>query len=187
MTGTAAPAVTGRRRRPGGRTAARGTDGASAEVESGRRRVQRPGGGAGGPGAAAGRGGPGGWAGPGGQRGAGGPGTRGFQAAPGGSSDVRPGLVFVQGPNGPEPRMVLLGLNDWDYTEVIRGLEAGEPVILMSSPGCRLSSRDAEPLPGAEQRPDPRRRWPSLRGRHDLRRGHPRRVRRDRSPLAPPS
>lgn len=142
-----------------GGPAARGADGASADGgERPAARFQRPGGGAGGPGAAAGRGGPGGWAGPGGQRGAGGPGTRGFQAAPGGSSDVRPGLVFVQGPNGPEPRMVLLGLNDWDYTEVIRGIEPGEPVILMSVARLqaqqqemlnRFRERNSGPIPGA--------------------------------------
>ena len=104
-------------------------------------RVQRPGGG------------------PGGQRPAGGPGARGFPgAAGGGSNDVRPGLVFVQGPNGPEPRMVLLGLHDWDYTEVIRGLEAGEPVILMSVARLqqqqqqmldRFRQRNSGPIPGA--------------------------------------
>lgn len=108
-------------------------------------RVQRPGGGPGG--------------GPGGQRPAGGPGARGFPgAAGGGSNDVRPGLVFVQGPNGPEPRMVLLGLHDWDYTEVIRGLEAGEPVILMSVARLqqqqqqmldRFRQRNSGPIPGA--------------------------------------
>lgn len=44
----------------------------------------------------------------------------------------RPGVVFVQGAKGPEPRMVVLGLSDWDYTEVISGLEPGTAVYLIS-------------------------------------------------------
>ncbi len=44
----------------------------------------------------------------------------------------RPGIVFVSGAQGPEPRRVMLGLNDWDFTEVLRGLEPGDKVILMS-------------------------------------------------------
>jgi HlyD family secretion protein len=49
-----------------------------------------------------------------------------------GGGDVRPGVVFVKGPNGPEPKTVLLGLSDWDYTEVVRGLEPGTQVYLIS-------------------------------------------------------
>ena len=48
------------------------------------------------------------------------------------SGDVRPGIVFVRGANGPEPKSVLLGLSDWDYSEVIRGLEPGTQVYLIS-------------------------------------------------------
>jgi HlyD family secretion protein len=48
------------------------------------------------------------------------------------NAEQRPGVVFVMGQNGPEPRNVTLGLNDWDYTEVIRGLEPGELVVLIS-------------------------------------------------------
>ncbi len=53
--------------------------------------------------------------------------TNASGAAPG-----RPGVVFVQGANGPEARYVQLGLSDWDFTEVISGLEPGTPVILLS-------------------------------------------------------
>jgi HlyD family secretion protein len=45
---------------------------------------------------------------------------------------VRPGVVFVKGAKGPEPKTVLLGLSDWDYTEVVRGLEPGVQVYLIS-------------------------------------------------------
>lgn len=55
---------------------------------------------------------------------------------PGGEADpaaeARPGVVFVQGAQGPEPRVVVVGLSDWDYTEVVRGLEPGTEVYLIS-------------------------------------------------------
>jgi len=57
-------------------------------------------------------------------------GSRGAMNAGGG--DVRPGVVFVKGDQGPEPKTVLLGLSDWDYTEVVRGLEPGTQVYLIS-------------------------------------------------------
>ncbi|HEX9940738.1 MAG TPA: efflux RND transporter periplasmic adaptor subunit [Thermoanaerobaculia bacterium] len=82
----------------------------------------------------------GGWSG--GQGGGGRGGWRGGQGGQGGgamggaggrsSGDVRPGVVFVKGPKGPEPKFVLLGLSDWDYTEVIRGLEPDTEVYLIS-------------------------------------------------------
>lgn len=61
--------------------------------------------------------------------GRGGPGGGGEGAVPAG---LRPGVVFVKTPQGPEPRMVLLGLSDWDYTEVVRGVEPGTEVYLIS-------------------------------------------------------
>jgi HlyD family secretion protein len=64
--------------------------------------------------------------------GAGGAGRDTVGAMNAGGGDVRPGVVFVKGPNGPEPKTVLLGLSDWDYTEVVRGLEPGTEVYLIS-------------------------------------------------------
>ncbi|MES1241314.1 MAG: efflux RND transporter periplasmic adaptor subunit [Acidobacteriota bacterium] len=46
--------------------------------------------------------------------------------------DARPGIVFVKGAKGPEPKSVLFGLSDWDNTEVVRGLEPGAEVYLIS-------------------------------------------------------
>lgn len=46
--------------------------------------------------------------------------------------DTRPGVVFVKGPKGPEPKAVLFGLSDWDNTEVVRGLDPGAEVYLIS-------------------------------------------------------
>ncbi|MEZ4417502.1 MAG: efflux RND transporter periplasmic adaptor subunit [Gemmatimonadota bacterium] len=60
------------------------------------------------------------------------PGTEGA-AAPSGR-DGRRGIVFVVTPAGSyEPRMVTLGLSDWDQTEVISGVEEGERVALIGA------------------------------------------------------
>ena len=76
---------------------------------------------------------------PGGDSPRGGGERRGSRGGPGGfggegavPAGLRPGVVFVKTPQGPEPRMVLLGLSDWDYTEVVRGVEAGAEVYLIS-------------------------------------------------------
>ena len=43
-------------------------------------------------------------------------------------------LVFVQKADSTwEPRMVQVGISDWDYTEVISGLKEGERVALLSA------------------------------------------------------
>ena len=54
----------------------------------------------------------------------------------------RPGIVFVPGPNGPEPRIVMLGVNDWDYTEVVSGLQEGDKVFMMTA--ARLAQQERE-------------------------------------------
>ncbi len=69
----------------------------------------------------------------------GGAGTEGPQA---GGGDTRPAVVFVEGAGGPAPRRVVLGLSDWEYTEVVRGLEPGEEVVLVSV--AQLQQRQAE-------------------------------------------
>jgi HlyD family secretion protein len=100
-------------RQPGGRTGADGTNGAD---RGERRRAWRERG----------------------ERGgsqSGGPGGEGFQGGANGgpsASGARPGVVFVKGASGPEPRMVLLGLSDWDHSEVLRGLEPGTEVYVVS-------------------------------------------------------
>ena len=81
-----------------------------------------PGGGAVGPGVVPGGGG---W----GRRGGDG---EGAGEATGVLATTRPGIVFVRGKVGPEPRFVQLGLSDWDYTEVVHGLESGTTVYLIS-------------------------------------------------------
>lgn len=107
-------------------------------------RAQRRGGSEGG--AAAGSGGSGGrgdgqrrsggngWSGRGrGDGAASGPGGgAGGATAAGGGGAASPGVVFVKGAEGPEPKMVLFGLSDLDYTEVMRGVDPGTEVYLIS-------------------------------------------------------
>lgn len=74
-----------------------------------------------------------------------------------GTPETRSGVVFVQTATGPELRKVTLGLNDWDNTEVVRGLEAGEKVVLISVARLqaqqqefvnRMRERAGGPIPG---------------------------------------
>ena len=48
------------------------------------------------------------------------------------SGEARRGFVFVRGASGPEARAVRIGVSDWDFTEVIEGLAAGDSVYLIS-------------------------------------------------------
>ena len=81
------------------------------------------------------------------------------------TGDRRPGVVFVAVAAGLEPRMISLGLNDWDFTEVLGGLEPGERVILMSVATLqqqqeefnqRIRQRTGNPFSGAtgQSRPE---------------------------------
>ncbi len=72
------------------------------------------------------------------------------------SGDSRPAVIFVATPTGPEARRVQLGLNDWDRTQVLSGIESGEEVILMSVARLRQQQEDmmdrirerSSPIPG---------------------------------------
>jgi HlyD family secretion protein len=75
-----------------------------------------------------------------------------------GNGDVRMGFVFVRGETGVEPRPVVLGINDWEHTEIIRGVEPGEEVVLISVARLqqqqqdmlnRMRERNSGPFPGA--------------------------------------
>jgi HlyD family secretion protein len=74
-----------------------------------------------------------------------------------GNGDTRVGVVFVRTGTTVEPRMSVLGLNDWDHTEVIRGVEPGEEVVLISVARLqqqqqdmlnRMRERNSGPFPG---------------------------------------
>ena len=48
--------------------------------------------------------------------------------------ETRAAAVFVMGATGvPEPRLVQIGLNDWDFTEVVSGLEEGETLAVVGA------------------------------------------------------
>lgn len=81
---------------------------------------------------------------PGGARPAGGarPGAARQASAPG---EPQPAVTFVIGADGiPTPRPILIGLNDWDNTEVLGGLEEGERVALIGA--AQLQARRQEML-----------------------------------------
>ena len=64
-------------------------------------------------------------------------------AARRGRSSTRMGLVFVQKPDSSwEPRMVRLGVADYDFTEVISGLEEGERVALLSAAALQMQRQE---------------------------------------------
>jgi len=69
-------------------------------------------------------------------------GGRGGRAARGGGADVtrastggtRPAVVFVMGADSiPEPRLVQMGLNDWDHTQIVMGVEAGDVLVVVGA------------------------------------------------------
>jgi HlyD family secretion protein len=86
------------------------------------------------------------------------PGPGGRARAGIGNGDTRTGVVFVRTDSTIVPRMAVLGLNDWDYTEVIRGVQPGEEVVLISVARLqqqqqdmmnRMRERNSGPFPGA--------------------------------------
>jgi HlyD family secretion protein len=48
--------------------------------------------------------------------------------------ESRPAVVFVLGADSiPEPRMVRIGLGDWDNTQIVSGLEEGETLVIVGA------------------------------------------------------
>jgi macrolide-specific efflux system membrane fusion protein len=57
----------------------------------------------------------------------------------------RTGLVFVQKADSTwEPRMVRLGVANYDYTEVLDGLKEGEQVALLSAAAMQAQRQQAQ-------------------------------------------
>ncbi len=81
----------------------------------------------------------------------------GMMAAMGGSTGdpaYRPAVVFVVDEAGDiEPRAVVIGLSDWDYVEILAGLEAGEELALIGA--AQLQARQQERLERMRQRMRP--------------------------------
>lgn len=76
----------------------------------------------------------------------GGRGFGGFMAAMGGSSGdpaLSPAVAFVVDAAGNiEPRPVVMGVSDWDYAEILAGLEEGEQLALIGA--AQLQARQQE-------------------------------------------
>jgi HlyD family secretion protein len=48
------------------------------------------------------------------------------------SRETRPAAVFVVGPDGnPEPRLIQMGIGDWDNTEIVSGVEEGDVLVIV--------------------------------------------------------
>ncbi len=66
----------------------------------------------------------------------------------------RPAVVFVIGEDGTvEPRMVMIGLNDWDNTQIVSGLDEGERVALIGL--AQLQARQDQFLDRIRSRSSP--------------------------------
>ena len=74
------------------------------------------------------------------------------------SGASRAQVVMVQTANGLEPRLVRLGISDFDYAEVLSGVQEGEVVALLSvaeqtakrkRQQAQLSQRMGNGLPGS--------------------------------------
>jgi HlyD family secretion protein len=71
-----------------------------------------------------------------GQGAGGGGGGGGAAQAAGGAParQTRPAAVFVLSAAGvPEPRLVQMGLGDWDNTEIVSGVEEGEQLMIVTA------------------------------------------------------
>jgi len=81
----------------------------------------------------------GGFFGPGGRRPGGQTGQGGEDAAAS-RRDTRRAVVFVMAEDATiEPRAIMIGLNDWDFTEVVSGLEEGELIAIVGAAQLRAS------------------------------------------------
>jgi HlyD family secretion protein len=79
----------------------------------------------------------------GGAMGARGAGQRGTAARGGADDNGRPGIVFVRDANGAlTPRPVLIGVNDWNNSEILIGVEEGEEVVLIG--GAQLQAQQQQ-------------------------------------------
>ena len=62
-----------------------------------------------------------------------------------GAVRTEPAVVFVVAEDGAvEPRMVMIGLTDWDHTQVVSGLDEGDYVAIIG--GARLQAERDEML-----------------------------------------
>ncbi len=54
--------------------------------------------------------------------------------------ETRRAVVFIMAEDGTmEPRGILIGLNDWDFTEVVSGLQEGDLIAIVGAAQLRAS------------------------------------------------
>ncbi|MEO7336218.1 MAG: efflux RND transporter periplasmic adaptor subunit, partial [Caldimonas sp.] len=78
----------------------------------------------------------------------------------GGGRRTRPGLVFVKTGTTFEPRLVMLGASNFDYTEAVSGLKEGEQVAMLAAVALQAQRqqnndriRQQTGVPGMQQQP----------------------------------
>ena len=78
----------------------------------------------------------------------------------GGGRRSRPGLVFVKKGETFEPRLVMLGASNFDYTEAVSGLKEGEQVAMLAAVALQAQRqqnadriRQNSGVPGMQQQP----------------------------------
>jgi hypothetical protein len=84
----------------------------------------------------------------------------GFQGGGQARGRRRPGLVFVKKGETFEPRLVMLGASNFDYTEVVTGVTEGEQVAMLAAASLQAERqqnqdriRERTGLPGMNQQP----------------------------------
>jgi len=94
----------------------------------------------------------------GGGMGGGGMGGAGFQS--GGGARRRPALVFVKNGESFEPRVVMVGASNFDYTEILSGVKEGEQVAMLAAAALQAQRqqnndrlRQQTGVPGMQQQP----------------------------------
>src|SRR5262249_9393207 len=70
-------------------------------------------------------------------------GSAGSLSSPGGSKRSQV-VVFVKNAIGIEPRRVKIGLTDYDYAQVVSGVEEGEQVVLLGVAQAQAARSDAQ-------------------------------------------
>jgi HlyD family secretion protein len=62
------------------------------------------------------------------------PGAAGADAAAAPARESRPAAVFVLGADSiPEPRLIQIGIGDWDNTQVVSGLDEGQTLVIVGA------------------------------------------------------
>ena len=53
----------------------------------------------------------------------------------------QPAVVFVMADGKMAPRQVMMGVQDWEFTEIVSGLQPGDEVVLLPSTSLLMSQQ----------------------------------------------